>query len=324
MTANAAGPHRRSLRESTIEVVEGSRVQPWVAAAMTEERPTRSVKQGAHGSARHFKPWPMEQGKAGWAEAWVADSIGCGLAILKSMSGTLSAKVERGTSRISGGEPASAPTLARVTYERLRADVLAGHWQPGRKLLMHELRDRYQVGASPLREALNRLASEEWVVHNDQRGFVVAQATQAQLDDLVATRIAIESLAIGQAFERRTAAWEEQLVVAFHRLSRTPRSVSPDSYEENPDWERQHREFHMALLAGCGSELLLNFCSQLYDQAYRFRQLAARAAYKRRNELDEHRAIFDAVMSARLDEAVGLLSAHYRRTASIFERGDAS
>ena len=36
---------------------------------------------------------------------------------------------------------------------------------------MHELRDRYQVGASPLREALNRLSSEEWVVHHEQRGF---------------------------------------------------------------------------------------------------------------------------------------------------------
>lgn len=223
-----------------------------------------------------------------------------------------------------GITPESAPTLARMTYERLRADVLAGHWQPGRKLLMHELRERYQVGASPLREALNRLASEDWVVHNDQRGFMVAQATQAQLEDLVKTRVAIESLAIRQAFERRSTAWEEALVLAFHRLSRTPRSVAADSYEENPEWERQHREFHQALLAGCGSALLLNFCTQLYDQAYRFRQLAARAAYKRRNELDEHRAIFDAVMGARLDEALAHLAEHYRRTASIFQRGEAS
>lgn len=223
----------------------------------------------------------------------------------------------------SGITPESAPTLARTTYERLRADVLAGHWQPGRKLLMHELRERYQVGASPLREALNRLASEDWVVHNDQRGFMVAQATQAQLEDLVKTRIAIESLAIRQAFERRTAAWEEALVLAFHRLSRTPRSVAADSYEENPEWERQHREFHHVLLAGCGSELLLSFCSQLYDQAYRFRQLAARAAYKRRNELDEHRAIFDAVMGARLDDALAHLAEHYRRTANIFQGGEA-
>jgi DNA-binding GntR family transcriptional regulator len=212
----------------------------------------------------------------------------------------------------------STPTLARTTYDRLRADVLSARWQPGRKLLMHELREHYQVGASPLREALNRLASEEWVVHSDQRGFSVAQATQAQLDDLVSTRIAVESMALAQAFANRSPAWEEKMVLAFHRLSRTPRSVGADGYEENPEWERLHRAFHMSLLEGCGSALLLGFCEQLYDQAYRYRQLAARKAYKRRNELDEHRAIFDAVMGANLEEAQRLMAEHYRRTADIF------
>ncbi len=61
------------------------------------------------------------------------------------------------------------------------------------------------------------------------------------------------------------------------------------------------------------------FSSQLYDQTYRFRQLAAQAAYKRRNELDEHRAIFDAVMSGRLDDARTLLAEHYRRAARVVE-----
>jgi DNA-binding GntR family transcriptional regulator len=212
-----------------------------------------------------------------------------------------------------------APTLARTTYDRLRADVLEGQWEPGRKLLMHELRQRYQVGASPLREALNRLASEQWVVHNDQRGFSVARASQAQLDDLVATRISIESLALAQAFQRRTPAWEEKLVLTFHRLMRTARSMTEESYEENPTWEALHRAFHLALLEGCGSPLLLGFCEQLYDHAYRYRQLAARKAHKLRNELDEHRAIFDAVMAERLEDAQRLMAEHYQRTASIYQ-----
>ncbi len=134
-------------------------------------------------------------------------------------------------------------SLNRVAHERLRGDVLAGHWQPGQKLLMHQLRRHYDMGASPLREALNRLATEGLVVHNDQRGFVVAQASIEQLRDLVRTRIALESLALGMAFAGRSAAWEEELVLAFHRLSRAPRSVQPDSYEENPAWEQLHRAF---------------------------------------------------------------------------------
>lgn len=226
---------------------------------------------------------------------------------------------------ITQGEPAvaeSVPTLARATYERLRADVINGHWPPGRKLLMHELRAHYSVGASPLREALNRLASEEWVVHSDQRGFTVAGASAERLQDLVRTRIGIETLALRQALAQRDTAWEEKLVLAFHRLSRTPRSMQAESFEENPEWERLHRAFHFALLEGCRSELLLSFCEQLYDQAYRYRQLAASKAYRKRNELDEHRALFDAVMAGKLEEASQLLAEHYQRTAGIVEAAE--
>jgi len=212
-------------------------------------------------------------------------------------------------------------SLNRIAHERLRGDVLAGHWQPGQKLLMHQLRHYYDMGASPLREALNRLATEGLVVHNDQRGFVVAQASIEQLRDLVRTRIELESLALGMSFARRSAAWEEELVLAFHRLSRAPRSVQTDSYEENPAWEQLHRAFHFALLSACDSPLLLGFCGQLYDQAYRYRQLAARKAYKRRNELDEHQALFDAAMGNRLEEARALMAAHYEHTARIFADG---
>lgn len=210
-----------------------------------------------------------------------------------------------------------APSLTVQTYERLRVDLLDGLWPPGQKLPMHRLRQHYAIGASPLREALSRLVAEGLVVHNDQRGFAAAAVSEDELEDIVRNRVALESLALEQGQARRGPGWEEELLVAFHRLSRTPRSADADSYEENPVWERQHRAFHFALLSACGSPTLMGFCEQLYDRAYRYRQLAARKAYKRRNELDEHRAIFEAVMAGDLEAAKKLLARHYERTAEL-------
>lgn len=213
-------------------------------------------------------------------------------------------------------------SLTRVAYEQLRNDLLHGHWPPGKKLLMHELRTRYRTGASPLREALNRLATEGLVVHSDQRGFSAALVSAERLRDLVRTRIEIESLAIRQAFERRGSEWEESLVLAFHRLSRTPRSSQEDSYLENPEWERLHRAFHMTIVGNCGSPLLLGFCEQLYDQAYRYRQLAATHAYPRRHERDEHQAMLDAILGKDLEQVLSWLTAHYERTERfVLEQG---
>jgi len=211
----------------------------------------------------------------------------------------------------------SVASLTLSTYERLRADVLSGMWAPGLKLGIETLREHYGTGATPIREALNRLAAEGWVQHLDQRGFVVTPVSQDALRELAKTRVWVETLALTQAMQASTPAWEESLVLSLHRLSKTPRSLNPDQYLENPAWEKQHREFHMALLSNCGSRWLLGFCEQLYDQAYRYRQLAMKTSYKRRDELDEHKQVVDAVVAGNAAVACSALTHHYEKTAHI-------
>ncbi len=104
---------------------------------------------------------------------------------------------------------------------------------------------------------------------------------------------------------------------AFHRLSRVPRSATPETYNRNPEWEDLHRKFHMAIISASGSQLLLGFCAQLNDQADRYRNLAAVASFPQRNELEEHRAIQRAAINGETEEAAALLEAHYVRTAEI-------
>ena len=53
------------------------------------------------------------------------------------------------------------------------------------------------------------------------------------------------------------------------------------------------------------------------DQADRYRQFAVTASYPHRNELDEHRAIFESAIDGDADAAVHHLHAHYQRTADI-------
>jgi len=65
-------------------------------------------------------------------------------------------------------------TLASAVYDRLKADILQGRLTPDQKLKIEELSSFYETGASPLREALNRLSAEGLVSRSDQRGFNVA------------------------------------------------------------------------------------------------------------------------------------------------------
>jgi DNA-binding GntR family transcriptional regulator len=202
-------------------------------------------------------------------------------------------------------------------YDRLREDLLSGRLKPGRKLQMRFLMDIYQAGQTPLREALNRLTTEGLVEPKEQRGFYVTPISRSELEELTKTRCWVEELALRQAMAGSTPEWEEAVIVAHHRLSRAPRSLSVDHFEDNPEWERLHRSFHRALIGQCGSRSLVGFCDQLADQLYRYRQLSIRRAFPSRHVADEHQAIVDAILKGDADRAVALLTAHYTGTAEV-------
>ena len=211
----------------------------------------------------------------------------------------------------------AAITRASSVYALLRADIAQGTLEPGSKLRVEAMCKRYDVGASPLREALSRLSSEGLVDRTDQRGFSVAALKWDELPILTNSRIELEAIALRESIAARDAAWEDQLVLLLHRLSRTPRSLSETQYKPNPLWETLHRDFHRALLSRCSSRWIRGFCDTLAEEAYRFRQLAAGKSFTKRNEHAEHAAIFEAAISGNADESIRLLTEHYNRTSTL-------
>ena len=217
------------------------------------------------------------------------------------------------TQQSSGG----GETLASIVYEKLLEDILQGHLEPGRKLRLQALKEQYEVGNSPLREALNRLSANGMVVREENKGFSVSPASVAELMELVRTRCWLEEIALRESIRSGDEAWEEQVVLAYHRLSRAPRPADEESFNTNPAWEAFHRRYHLALISACNSSLLLGYCAQLQEQALRYRNLTAVVAYRERHEHDEHEAIRDAALDRDADLAVKLLIAHFRVTGDI-------
>lgn len=208
-------------------------------------------------------------------------------------------------------------TRATNLYDQLRSDLLGGELDPGSKLAIEALAEHYETSATPLREALNRLVSDGLVERREQRGFVVAGISEQDLAEITKTRCWLEAVALRESIAAHTTAWEEDLVLAHHRLAKTPRSLSDRQFEDNPQWEPLHRAFHRALISGCGSRWLLNFCDQLADQHHRYRRLSAPRAFAKRGVKGEHQQLLDAALEGRADDAVALLRAHFERTAKI-------
>jgi len=208
-------------------------------------------------------------------------------------------------------------TVTTLVVERLRADILGVQFRPGEKLRFRELRARYGVGISPLREALTRLAADGFVVLEDQRGFRVAPVSRADLEDVTRLRQQLETTALRLAIAKGDEEWEVEVMAAFHRLSKLPEHILGDQRIMNEQWARRHEEFHLALLSACGSPRLLQFRKMLFDQSERYRRLSKVYSDRPRDVLGEHRAITDATLARDADRACALLAEHLGRTAAM-------
>ena len=210
-------------------------------------------------------------------------------------------------------------TAATLVYRKLRQDILRGELNPGQKLQIEYVSARYGAGANPVREALNRLSSERLVDRFDQRGFFVPQLTPDGLRELVKTRCWLEGLALEQSIANRTQAWEDNLILAYHRLSRTRIRLPEEGGGDNSEWEIKHRAFHTALIAACGSSWLIGFCNDMMDHAERYRYIAM-VSYPRRNSAQEHRLIMEAAIDGEAELAKQRLIAQYQLTLLQIEQ----
>ncbi len=222
--------------------------------------------------------------------------------------------------RGSRGRPSSGKrTAASMVFDALRRDILVGALTPGSRLKIETLCQAYDATINPVREALNRLTAIGLVDLEDQRGFSVAPISLEDWREIVRGRSLIEACALREAMTNRTDAWEEGIIVALFRLSKTARFLDGEALLPNPEWELRHHAFHNALLLTCNSRIVLDFCEDLRERSDRYRHIASVSPAARQTYGQEHSDIADAVLAGNADLAVELLTRHYQRTLDVVE-----
>src|SRR6478609_8044414 len=225
-------------------------------------------------------------------------------------------------------DPVSSTRMDAMATERtrkrgqvidaIRADVLSGVWPPGTRVPPGELAERYATSTTVIREALTRLAGENFLTIEPNRGFFVPALTDGGLRDITDARSLIEGRALELAIERGGVEWEGELIAAHHLLARTPRRSQEDPTHTSADWLAAHRAFHVKLIAACGVPALCDFSRQLTNATELFRRWSAPDPNARVRDVEkEHRDILDAVLARDAKTAVALLQAHFERTSEI-------
>lgn len=205
-------------------------------------------------------------------------------------------------------EQQSEDGVGEVALRRIRDDIVAGVLRPGAKLRLEVLRGVYAVSVGTLRETLNRLASEDLVVAEGQRGFEVAPATKQNLREVADLRLLLEGHALRLSLAAGDLDWEGRVVSAHHKLAVVERLLLEGASERTPQWVRYDFAFHNALISACGSRSLLDLHASVFYRFIRYHMLAV--SFRGAPVMDDHQALFELAMQRDADGIVRKLAGH--------------
>jgi DNA-binding GntR family transcriptional regulator len=211
------------------------------------------------------------------------------------------------------------PTRVQEVYDHLRGSLLGGELAPGSKLRMNDFTEQYGVSLSVVREAVTRLAGEGLVDASPQRGFAVATLSIEDLQDLTRARVLIETLALAESIKVGDLAWEASVLATHHALARTPMMTAAGHVD--PAFTVAHRDFHHALLAGCGSSRLEDVATGLRDCAELYQHWSQEFARDvTRDIAAEHQTIAELTVARDEAGATAALRDHIERTTAALVR----
>lgn len=203
-------------------------------------------------------------------------------------------------------------------YEVLRQKILSSSFKPGQRLFVDEISQQLGVSLTPVRGAIQQLATEGLVEVRPRSGTYVAELTARDLEETSDIRCALECLAAEKAVDR---VGDKELSEFRRMLEKLGRGARTD--RERRQHEEDNRQFHRLLIESSGNRRLaemyesLNAHLQIAHLHSRGQNWAARLPV----EQAEHEEIVAALQARNLPRLKNALQLHILRAQQSLADG---
>lgn len=198
----------------------------------------------------------------------------------------------------------SPSTRHGQAYEGLRSLLQSGTFAPGTRLTEADLTQRFGVSRSTMRAVLVQLTQDGYVTSEVNRGVRTRDFTVEEALDILEARETLESALAGKAAERATAEEVEGLRSTLELMAECKANGDQAGYS------RGNRTFHQQVKRAAHQQTLARaYDTLLYPLVMRqYRDLTV--PHPRTGSLEEHQAIFLAVLTRNHDSAVAAMRHH--------------
>ena len=190
------------------------------------------------------------------------------------------------------------------SYDALRAAIVSGDIAPDARLVEAEVSATFGMSRGAVRTALIRLEQDGLVVREPHRGARVRKVSNEEAVEILQARAVLEGLAARQAAERIDEAGKERLAEC---LARQRELLQLGDLLGASD---ANAELHAALLELSGHGTAQRLIRALHSQTVRYQYRTILIPGRSAASVEEHRAIVDAVIDGRPDDADAAMRRH--------------
>ena len=209
---------------------------------------------------------------------------------------------------------AVGPTASQKVYEAVRDAISSDQFKVGERLTEDALARKFQVSRTPVREAMQRLASDGFVVFTAHSGALIRGWSAQEVRDIFEIRANLESMACGLAARRATRSDVERLESSRldweNALIEDPRDVALIS--------ERNRAFHADIFSISGNYRLETMCLQLMDLGFLSRSFSRFDQDDINRSKQDHASLVQAIRAGDGDWAEALMKSHILAAASVF------
>lgn len=194
-------------------------------------------------------------------------------------------------------------------YEELRRMAMDYRFKPHERINEMELAAKLNVSRSPIREALQRLATEGLMTFRQNRGFFCRGFDVKEILDLTDVRILLEERAVEQAMHRAGEEDLRDLVEWWRKTAARADGLS------GAELTAKDEEFHMRIARLSGNPELARMIEGINTRIHFVRQIEVEKHRRLSTTYVEHQAIADAML-ARDADAARMMRDHIRISAA--------
>lgn len=196
--------------------------------------------------------------------------------------------------------------LSEKAYHLIKEKIVRLELKPLSVIDEQALQEDLNLGRTPIREALHRLATEGLVIIAPRRGMFVADISITDLQKVFQVRMVLEGFCARLAAQKATEEQIAQMDIVFEKLERVP------DYNAEALMSIDTR-LHELLYQAADNEFLTDSLSRLHALSLRLWHLVLNQLNDLRLSVEEHGKVIEALKLRDEDQAEALVQRHIAR-----------